>query len=81
MNRGYGLSKWFAKEFGSTQCQAITHCNFSDAQGVSQYIDGGCITRCKLIAGRVAEKVQAKLARDRNVAPGPIKTERSENHD
>src|SRR5512143_4097252 len=50
INRGYGVSKWFAKEFGSTQCQAITHCDFSDAQGVSQYIDGGCITGCKLIA-------------------------------
>jgi len=62
MNRGYKLSKWFTKEFGSTQCQAITGCNFSELVGVNKYISGGCLTRCKHIAGKVAEKVQQMLA-------------------
>ncbi|MCX6031583.1 MAG: C-GCAxxG-C-C family protein [Chloroflexi bacterium] len=62
MNRGYRLSKWFVKEFGSTQCQAITQCDFSDSTGVSNYIEGNCITRCRVIAGNVAERVQMMLA-------------------
>ncbi len=44
MNRGYRLSKWFANEFGSTQCQKITGCDFSDSKGVSDYVDGDGIT-------------------------------------
>ena len=62
MNRGYRLSKWFVKEFGSTQCQAITQCDFSDATGVSNYIEGELITKCRTIADKVAEKVQLILA-------------------
>jgi hypothetical protein len=58
MNHGYKLSRWFTKEFGSTQCQAITHCNFSDPTGVNNYIEGDRITRCKQIAEKVAVKVQ-----------------------
>ena len=62
MNRGYQLSKWFSKEFGSTQCQAITGCDFSDPEGVSTYIKGDCITRCKKVTEKVAERVQQMLA-------------------
>lgn len=62
MNRGYRLSRWFSREFGSTQCQAITQCTFSEAVGVSQYIEGECINRCKVIAGKVAERVRVMLA-------------------
>ena len=62
MNRGYKLSKWFAKEFGSTQCQEITRCDFSNPNGISSYIEGGCITRCKLIAEKVATKVQMMIS-------------------
>jgi hypothetical protein len=62
MNRGNKLSKWFIKEFGSTQCQAITQCDFSDSKGICNYIEGGCLTKCKMIAGKVAEKVQQILA-------------------
>jgi hypothetical protein len=58
MNLGYKLSMWFTREFGSTQCKAITGCDFSDPQGVSDYISGGCITRCQQIAEKVAGKVQ-----------------------
>jgi hypothetical protein len=61
MNRGYKLSRWFTKEFGSTQCQAITNCDFSDITGVNNYIEGDCITRCKQIAEKVAEKVQITI--------------------
>jgi C_GCAxxG_C_C family probable redox protein len=58
MNLGYKLSKWFTKEFGSTQCQAITRCDFSNPTGVNKYIEGDCITQCKQIAEKVAAKVQ-----------------------
>jgi hypothetical protein len=61
MNRGYQLSKWFARSFGSTQCQAITQCDFSTQKGVWKYIEGGHISICKTIANRVAEKVQSEV--------------------
>ena len=61
MNLGYKLSKWFAKEFGSTQCQAITQCDFADPLGVDNYIAGNCVTRCKQIAEKVADKVKLML--------------------
>jgi len=64
MNRGYRLSRWFVKEFSSTQCQVITQCDFSDPAGVSSYIENDRLARCKLIAGKVAEKVQQMLADD-----------------
>lgn len=62
MNRGYRLSRWFVKEFGSTQCQAITQCDFSDSTGVSNYVEGNLITNCKTIAAKVADKIQKILA-------------------
>ena len=62
MNRGHRLSKWLVKEFGSTQCQAITQCDFSESTGVSNYIAGDLITKCRAIANKVAEKVQMILA-------------------
>jgi len=62
VNRGKRLSTWFVKEFGSTQCQAITQCDFSDSTGVGNYIEGGRITRCTQIAEKVAGKVQQILA-------------------
>ena len=39
MNRGNRLAKWFASEFGSTQCQEITGCDFAESKGVARYID------------------------------------------
>ncbi len=62
MNHGYRLSKWFAKEFGSTQCQAITQCDFTDQKGIDNFIRGDYITRCKERAEKVAEKIQHMLA-------------------
>jgi hypothetical protein len=61
MNTGYKLSKWFANEFGSTQCQKITGCDFSDPKGVSKYIESDCITRCRQITEKVAVKVQEMI--------------------
>jgi hypothetical protein len=58
MNAGYRLSKWFAKELGSTQCSTITGCDFSTREGVTKYMENGCVSRCKLIARMVAEKIQ-----------------------
>ena len=58
MNTGYRLSKWFRTEFSSTQCRAITQCDFSSAADVEKYIAGDGITRCRRIAKMVAEQVQ-----------------------
>lgn len=62
MNAGYRMSKWFIREFGSTQCQAITRCDFSTMVGVSQYIENDCVTKCREIAEKVAGRVQKTLA-------------------
>ncbi len=61
MNRGNRLAKWFASEFGSTQCRKITGCDFSDSAGVSRYIDGEQVTNCRAIARKVAEQVELML--------------------
>jgi hypothetical protein len=62
MNAGYRMSKWFTQEFGSTQCRAITGCDFSTQAGVSQYIEGGGVTGCREIAQKVAGRVLKTLA-------------------
>jgi hypothetical protein len=62
MNRGYRLSRWFANEFGSTQCRRITGCDFSTSEGVSTYIDSELITKCRGIGCSVAEQVELMLA-------------------
>jgi len=62
MNRGFRLSRWFSREFGSTQCESITQSSFSEAAGVSSYVESDCATRCKGIAAKVAEKIQMMLA-------------------
>ena len=62
MNRGYHLSRWFASEFGSTQCRKITGCDFSDPNGVSDYVEGDRFTKCRAIACMVAEQVELTLA-------------------
>ncbi len=62
MNLGYKLSRWFAKEFGSTQCSQITQCDFSCAQGVDRFMESGRVAQCREIAQGVAEKVQQMLA-------------------
>jgi hypothetical protein len=61
MNRGYQLSRWFAGEFGSTQCRKITGCDFSDPRGVTGYIEGDQIAKCRAIGCQVAEQVERML--------------------
>jgi hypothetical protein len=61
MNAGYRMSKWFRREFGSTQCQAITQCDFSTEEGGRKYIENNCVAKCREIAAKVAEKVQETL--------------------
>lgn len=69
MNRGYRLAKWFMKEFGSTQCQVITGCDFSDPAGVSDYIENGRLARCKVMASQFAEKVEQMLVDESQRVP------------
>jgi hypothetical protein len=57
MNLGNRLSQWFTAEFGSNQCAAITQCDFSTAEGVQRYVEGGGTARCSAIAERVAFRV------------------------
>ena len=54
MNLGHRLSKWFATEFGGTQCRALAQCDFATTAGVQRYIDRNGVERCCTIARRVA---------------------------
>jgi C_GCAxxG_C_C family probable redox protein len=58
INTGHRLAKWFRAEFGSTQCQAITQCDFASQSGVGKYIAVDGVSRCQRIAKMVAEQVQ-----------------------
>jgi len=64
VNRGKALARWFAAEFGSTQCRVITGCAFSSAADVERYVQDGHHARCEEIARRVAEEVRATLERE-----------------
>jgi hypothetical protein len=65
MNLGRELAQWFAGQFGSTQCRAITQCDFFTTQGVRRYIESGGTARCSAIAQSVAHRVQGMVtARD-----------------
>jgi hypothetical protein len=61
MNWGRRLAKWFAKEFGSTQCRAVTDCDFSTLEGVRKYAECDQISKCRDIAKKVSEKVQSEV--------------------
>jgi hypothetical protein len=58
MNMGNGLARWFAGEFGSTQCRLITGCDFSEQQGVRPYVTRHVVERCRTIARAVATQVR-----------------------
>jgi hypothetical protein len=62
MNLGHDLSQWFAAEFGSTQCRAITQCDFSTTEGGRRYVEGGGTARCSAIAQSVARRVRSMVA-------------------
>jgi len=61
MNLGNRLSHRFTVKFGSTQCRAITQCDFSTTEGVQRYIDGGGTARCSAIAQSVALRVLSMI--------------------
>lgn len=70
MNLGHRLSQWFRAECGSTQCRAMTQCEFSTIAGVRRYMEGDGVTRCAAIAQKVALKVQEVITA-RQVQSGP----------
>lgn len=61
MNLGNRLSRWFAAELGSTQCRAVTGCDFATAAGANRYVEGGGVARCRAIARRVAAEVERAI--------------------
>jgi protein-S-isoprenylcysteine O-methyltransferase Ste14 len=61
MNRGGDLAGWFTSQFGSTQCRALTGADFSSTAEVEAYIQRGGIAKCRLIAQKVADRVQLML--------------------
>jgi hypothetical protein len=61
MNAGQRMSRRFTHEFGSTQCRAITSCDFSTTEGVRKYFESGCVSRCRLITQWVAKEIQETL--------------------
>lgn len=64
MNRGKSLAQWFTAEFGDTQCQAITGCDFSSPAAVGRYIETDGLARCRDIAEKVADRVLSLSSTD-----------------
>jgi protein-S-isoprenylcysteine O-methyltransferase Ste14 len=71
MNRGGELVAWFAAQFGSTQCRAITGADFSSTAGVDAYLRGNGIDRCRMIAQKVVDRVQLMVEGGSAVAIRP----------
>ncbi len=61
MNLGHALARWFAGEYGSTQCRVVTGCDFSTAEGVARYLEDDVCARCEGIARGVAGRVAAMV--------------------
>jgi C_GCAxxG_C_C family probable redox protein len=62
MNLGKSLAGWFTAEFGDTQCQAITGCDFSALEDVRKYIETDRLAGCREVAEKVADKVLAMMS-------------------
>lgn len=56
MNIGNRMARWFADEFGSTQCRDVTGSDFSSADDVRRFLAGGGVAKCRAIAKKVAGK-------------------------
>ena len=63
MNLGHELARWFERELGSTQCSALTGCDFASRADVRRYIATDGTTRCTEIARRVAARVAGMVER------------------
>ena len=57
MNLGHKLATWFKGEFGSTQCRALTGCDFASPSDVTDYLANDGTAECTRIAERVAARV------------------------
>jgi hypothetical protein len=62
MNLGHELAQWFDEEFGSTQCRALTGCDFATTDGVSDYIARDGVSACAAMARQVSSRVAEMLA-------------------
>jgi C_GCAxxG_C_C family probable redox protein len=62
MNRGKRLAAWFVEEYGSTQCRAITGCDFSSVRDVRRYIEADSMSKCVAISEKVAERVRGMMS-------------------
>jgi Putative redox-active protein (C_GCAxxG_C_C) len=73
VNLGHDLAGWFQEQFGSTQCRALTGCDFASAEGVHAYIEHDGTSQCARMARLVAERITdmiAEAAADRSAADG-----------
>lgn len=61
INRGNRLARRFQIEFGSTQCRAITQCDFCTIEGAQRYIAGDGTARCRAMAQSVARRVRSMI--------------------
>lgn len=57
MNLGHKLARWFKEEFGSTQCRALTGCDFASPPDVRDYLTNDRTPECTRISERVAARV------------------------
>ena len=64
MNLGHELSEWFEAEFGSTQCRALTGCDFASTADVDEYIDRDGTADCADLA-----RVSPSMSRPWSSAP------------
>ena len=71
MNLGHGLAKWFQGKFGSSQCRALTGCDFASPADVQEYIATDGTTSCTDMAHRVAARVADLLDRSSSRGSGP----------
>lgn len=62
MNLGHELARWFDVEFGSTQCRALTGCDFATTDGVRDYIARDGVSACAAMARQVSSRVAKVLA-------------------
>lgn len=79
---GYQLARWFEGEFGSTQCHALTGCDFASTAAVRHYIasDGtaGCRRIAQRVAARVAEMVDGRSGSEETRRERPASASRAD---
>jgi C_GCAxxG_C_C family probable redox protein len=65
MNLAHELATWFRDEFGSTQCRALTGCDFASTKDVRGYVARDETVGCERIARGVAARVTELIHRPR----------------